>query len=147
MKQGIFFLMAAIFFLGCVRFCLADSDTYVVEGEIIFRGTGNIFVSLVTEELFGQKYEGVKKQILIVTEKESDSGRVRFSFSGVEGGIYGIRCYQDENGNGELDGGLFGPTEPWEMSFRGDRPSRWPKFENISFEVFEDVRDLAITLK
>ena len=147
MKRRCLYLMTAFFVLVSTRCSFADSKTFTVVGELVFNSTGNIFVSLVTEELFGQKYEGVQKQILIVTEKESDSGRVHFSFSGVEAGIYGIRCYQDENGNEELDGGLFGPIEPWGMSFRDDRPSRWPKYENISFEVHEDFHAVTIILK
>jgi uncharacterized protein (DUF2141 family) len=147
MKKRSLFLITVLCVLTSLPYLFADSKTYTVEGEIVFSGTGNIFVSLVTEEFFGQKYEGVRKQILIITQKESEMGQAPFSFCGVEEGTYGIRCYQDENGNGELDGGLFGPTEPWGMSFRHDRPSRWPKFENISFEVIEDVRDLTIALK
>ncbi|MBN2324044.1 MAG: DUF2141 domain-containing protein [Spirochaetes bacterium] len=144
-RRCLFPVTVCYLFWACLSF--AGTKTYTVEGEITFNGTGNIFVSLVTEELFGKKYEGVREKILVVTENESGSGRIRFSFDGVDTGVYGIRCYQDENENGELDGGLFGPTEPWGMSFRHDRPTRWPTFENISFEVIEDVRDLTIVLK
>ena len=147
MKRRSLFIMTAFFVLVSARCSFADSKTFTVEGEVVFGSTGSIFVSLVTEELFGTKYEGVRKAVLAITAKESERGRVRFSFTRIETGIYGIRCYQDENGNGVLDGGLFGPTEPWGMSFRQERPSRWPTFDNIAFEVSEDACNITIILK
>jgi len=35
-----------------------------------------------------------------------------FVFNDVKAGIYGIRCFQDQNNDGKLNIGMFGPSEP-----------------------------------
>ena len=35
-----------------------------------------------------------------------------FAFHNVPEGIYGIRCFQDNNNNGKLDKDFFSPSEP-----------------------------------
>jgi len=51
--------------------------------------------------------------IINVDTKEISTKKVSFEFKDVKKGIYWIRCFQDLNGNGKLDFGLFGPIEPW----------------------------------
>ncbi len=62
-------------------------------------------------------------------------------------GMYGIRCFLDKNGNGKLDSGLFGPTEPWGMSFKNGRPFGMPSFNDICFEVKTDKSNIFIEVK
>jgi hypothetical protein len=61
-RRCLFPVTVCYLFWACLSF--AGTKTYTVEGEITFNGTGNIFVSLVTEELFGKKYEGSEKKSL-----------------------------------------------------------------------------------
>jgi uncharacterized protein (DUF2141 family) len=68
-----------------------------------------------------------------------------FSFE-VPAGRWAISAYEDKNGNGQLDMGLFGPKEPsgfW-PAFNG-----WhkPRFEEVSFSVNADIPHADITLK
>ena len=123
---------------------ITDENTFAIKGNIIFEGTGNIHIFLVTEEIFGTPFTGIQTQVLTTGQEECNMNRVPFTFTGIRPGIYGIRCYQDVNDNGTLDRGSFGPTEPWGMSWSGGRPRKWPAFKNISFEVTTDITDVTI---
>jgi uncharacterized protein (DUF2141 family) len=70
---------------------------------------------------------------------------VRFMFTDVPGGAYAISCYQDVNGNGKLDMGLFGPVEPW--GFYGVRPVFAPVFKDEAFELNGDLTNIIIDVK
>jgi uncharacterized protein (DUF2141 family) len=147
MKNIFPLLLFMLLFILSIGNSHAQSELFTVEGEVLFSETGDIYITLVTEQLFGTPYEGARKSLITVGEEELKAGCVRFRFMGVDAGVYGIRCYQDVNGNGELDRGLFGPSEPWGMSWQQEKPSRWPKFENIAFEVKVDIRDIKILLQ
>jgi uncharacterized protein (DUF2141 family) len=71
-----------------------------------------------------------------------------FAFYNVPSGRYGIRCFQDVNGNEELDSGLFGmPKEPWGF-YRPKRPRlRGPKFKEVAFEVNANITDIQVDVK
>ena len=134
-------------------------EGFTVAGVISFPKTGNLFIEMMTAEEFekdheqhgegeqGQKQEAQFHVILEVGEKELEQKQVAFEFKNVPAGVYGIMCYQDVNGNGKLDEGTFGPKEPW-GSYRHKRPKfRGPKFEEIQFDVNEDVTDIQFEIK
>lgn len=54
-------------------------------------------------------------------------------FSGVRAGAYAISGFHDENDNGKLDIGLFGPTEGWAAS-NDARGTFGPKFADARFD-------------
>lgn len=139
----------------------AESEGFKVAGEINFKKTGDIYVTLVTKEQFEADGDGAKEQekekqgvepspfalIIPVGKEEQKSQKVSFAFEGVPAGTYGIRCFQDVHGNGELDMGTFGPKEPWGM-YRPKRPTfRGPRFKEIKFEVKEDMTDISFEVK
>ena len=94
----------------------------------------------------GQKALQESEKVL-AKEKEIAENKVRFSFQNVEKGTYGIRCFQDLNGDGKLNKGMFGPSEPWGMSWKEEKVLRWPGFDKISFEVNSDIKNLRIVLE
>jgi uncharacterized protein (DUF2141 family) len=67
------------------------------------------------------------------------SKKIAYEFLSVLGGTYGIRCFQDLNGNGKLDKGLFGPSEPWALSWTVKKRFP-PRFNDISFDLHEDKK-------
>ena len=136
-----------IFIMGFATPVFAQSETFSIEGELLFNKSGDIYISLVTEELFGTPLAGVRKFIIKIKEDEIKKNRVAFRFEDVAPGVYGLRCFQDVNGNGILDKGVFGPKEPWGMSWQGDKPARWPKFKHICFEITANITNLIIDLK
>ena len=63
-------------------------------------------------------------------------------------GRYGIKLYQDINGNGEMDTNLVGfPTEP--VGFSNDAPIRFgpPAFTDAGFDVGANGATQTITVK
>jgi uncharacterized protein (DUF2141 family) len=54
-------------------------------------------------------------------------------FSGARAGAYAISAFHDENDNGKLDLGLFGPTEGWAAS-NDARGAFGPTFADARFD-------------
>jgi len=102
---------------------------------------------LITKEEFDAERDGAFGQIITISEKEEKAKKVAFTFEYVPADTYAIQVFQDVNDNGELDMGMFGPKEPW-GNYRHKRPKfRGPKFEEMAFEVKENLSDIQITLK
>lgn len=123
-------------------------EGFTIAGEIMFKKTGNLFVELVTEEEFKGQKQSPFGLILELSREELKKRKKLFAFYNVPPGMYGIRCFQDVNGNQKLDTGLFGiPREPWGF-YRPKRPRfRGPKFKEIAFEVNMDVTDIQFIVK
>jgi uncharacterized protein (DUF2141 family) len=47
--------------------------------------------------------EGERGMILTPGPEETRNRRISFRLDGIPAGMYGIRCFQDENGNAKLD--------------------------------------------
>jgi uncharacterized protein (DUF2141 family) len=125
----------------------AQSNEFTLEGEIIFEKKGDIYVYLVTEEIFKKPFTGIQNTVIKIGKDEFEKKKVAFKFKEIPPGTYGIRCFQDVNGNGKLDKGLFGPKEPWGMSWQGNKPDKWPKFAYIAFEVKSNMTNIKIELE
>ena len=125
----------------------AESKKYAIEGKIHYSSIGNIYIYLVNEKIFEKPLTGLQTIILEANPVGKASGSVSYRFKDVKAGSYGIRCFQDTNGNSKLDRGLFGPSEPWGMSWNEERPSRWPSYEKIEFQVDADLQPVNIELK
>ena len=118
----------------------AEDTTHTIEGSIRYSGKGDIYIYLVNEDIFSTPLVGLQTIVLKVEAAESQKMIKSFRFEAVKSGIYGIRCFQDTNGNGKLDRGLFGPKEPWGMSWNAEKPSKWPRFANVSFSVYSRIK-------
>jgi uncharacterized protein (DUF2141 family) len=125
----------------------AENDKYKIEGEIVFTEKGKIYIYLVNEKIFQTPFTGLQTIILKPKEKDIARQKIAFTFHDVKKGTYGIRCFQDQNDDGKLNKGMFGPTEPWGMSWKGEKVIRWPSFDKIEFEVTSDIKNLKITLE
>lgn len=126
---------------------LAKDTIYKIEGEILFSGEGKIYIYLVNEKVFKIPLTGLKTIILEPTKKDIAKKKMAFKFSNIKDGIYGIRCFQDQNGDGKLNRGMFGPSEPWGMSWKDEKVTRWPRFDKIAFRVTSDIKHLKIKLE
>lgn len=72
--------------------------------------------------------------------------RAPFRFERVPAGTWVLRAFQDVNGNGKLDTGAFGPTEPT-GNHRAARPRfRAPRFDEMAFVVGADLTQLVVEL-
>ncbi|MCP4106403.1 MAG: DUF2141 domain-containing protein [Desulfobacteraceae bacterium] len=75
------------------------------------------------------------------------AGKASFAFTNIPQGVYCIRAFQDVNGNGKIDEGRFGPTEPW-GNYRYSRPLFGPpKFKEMAFEVNKDIDGIELKVK
>ncbi|MFQ3620322.1 MAG: DUF2141 domain-containing protein, partial [Spirochaetales bacterium] len=122
---------------------------YTVTGEVRYERSQPIYVALVRQEQFPFTNLNTPYQIFL-PKPDTSQGEKRFvfQFSGLQAGEYAIVAFQDKNGNGILDLGLFGPTEPWDMSFVTNRPRfRAPRFRDASFRVPEGNRYFILTLE
>ena len=109
--------------------------------------TGDLYVQLIIKEEFDSGKDAGFGIIVAVGPEDIKKGRAPFSFTGVPKGIYGIRCFQDVNGTGKMEKGIFGPKEPW-GTYRPARPTfHAPRFDEIAFEVNKDIKDIKIELK
>lgn len=135
----------------------AETEGFTVAGQVSFPKTGNVYLSLVTAEHCAEdededeipflEQSAVAKAILTISEDDRENGTVAFEFTNIPAGTYAIRGFQDVNGNEMLDEGAWGPKEPW-GNYRLARPRmRAPKFEEMQFEVTQDMTDLEFELK
>ncbi len=126
---------------------LAQERKFNVKGEISFPKKGAIIIQLSTKEEF-ESNKGSRFQLIIEFGPEDlKKGKTSFSFTNVPEGTYGIRCFQDLNGNRILDRGALGPEEPWGMYRPSKEAFRAPTFEEIAFKVDKDITDIAIELQ
>jgi uncharacterized protein (DUF2141 family) len=141
-------VIVSILFLALLHIPgLAQERRFNVKGEISFTKKGAIIIQLVTKEEFESNKDSQFASIIEVGPEDLKKGKTSFSFTNVPVGTYGIKCFQDLNGNKTLDRGAFGPEEPWGM-YRPSRPAfRAPTFEEIAFKVEQDITDIELELK
>ena len=87
------------------------NDSYKIDGEILFSEKGKIYIYLVDEKIFRAPLTGLKKIILEPKEEDIAKKKMAFVFIDVKAGVYGIRCFQDQNNDGKLNKGMFGPSK------------------------------------
>jgi uncharacterized protein (DUF2141 family) len=71
---------------------------------------------------------------------------VHFEFTGIQRGYYIIVGYQDMDGNGDINMGLFGPTEPYRV-YLPNYGIFGPKFSRCKFLVDRDIDTVTIVFK
>jgi len=122
--------MLIIFFMSLHLISPAQINLYSVQGKMyLSQKGGRLYIFLVDEEHFNIPFTGIDTLIIRV-----DKSEIFFCFKKVESGIYAIRCYQDLNENRKLDKGLFGPKEPYGLSWKNRK--RFPfNFNDVSFNV------------
>jgi uncharacterized protein (DUF2141 family) len=143
-KQGALLIVV----LACCTAVFAGNAawTHEVEGHCLVDREGILFVYVVDERGFASPLTGFRELSLPVGPIELTAGKVKFSLT-LPSGKFGIRCFLDLNGNGRLDRGLLGPSEPWGMSWNGLKRFGFPHFEDIVFVVDRDIRGLQIELR
>jgi uncharacterized protein (DUF2141 family) len=121
-------------------------DLFTVSGECQVTGRGLLRVFLVDQRSFSVPMSGIQAVTTQLDAAGPKTRLVAFAFI-VPQGTYGIRCFLDVNGNGGLDRGLFGPMQPWGMSWRVRRPAGFPRLADISFAVEGDVTCLLMIVE
>lgn len=78
----------------------------------------------------------------------ADAAAGAVTVPGIPPGRYAVQVFHDENGNDDLDRGLFGgPLEG--MGFSRDAPMRFgpPRFEDAAIEVPEGGAEQTLTMR
>ena len=131
-------------------FIIADSNTHTIKGTINIPKKGQIYIILITEEQYEEQkgQESKFRCLLTIGPEELKSNQISFTISNIPSGRYCLTCFQDLNGNGKLDKGLFGPVEPWAMYKppQGALLGR-PSFKDICVVVVNDISGIKIELK
>lgn len=105
-------------------------------------GTGEVSIALFDEAGFASQQPAGAQSV------PADAAELVIRFENVPAGTYGIRMYQDLDGNGMLDrGAMSRPVEPY--GFSNDAPVRFgpPMFEDIAFETEGEESAITITLR
>ena len=137
------FALSALFTAGTVW---AGGNSCSVSGKIFIRENAAVYVFLVDEESSAKPFSGIHTVTIVPDSRDIAAGYVSYRFTALRPGTYGIRCYQDTNNNSRLDKGLFGPAEPWGLSWNTNSTSGWPAFRNFCFEVLDNKKSIDITL-
>jgi len=104
----------------------------IIRFDSIKDRTHNIFIAICVQSSdFPEKLNVVKQFTLTPAQNKDLSVAVK----DLPYGKYAISVFQDMNGNGKLDKGLFGiPTEPFAFSNNFHPRLRAPKWEDCEFE-------------
>jgi hypothetical protein len=119
-----------------------DPPTYEVAGAVTnCSGEHDVHIALAGPGIFdgAEPIEG-----LIVSAADVTAGRAPFSFRAPRA-WYAIAVFEDEDGDGDLAMGLFGPKEPsgFYRAFTGFGP---PSFDKIKFELNADLAGADVEL-
>lgn len=120
---------------------IAQDDTFRIFGTVEVKAArSSIYINIVDQAHFDIPRSGIDTLVL-----EVSSTIISYEFPKIPQGIYGVRCFQDLNGNGKLDKGMFGPSEPWALSWK-EKKKFPPRFKDISFNLHEDKKiDLKLS--
>ena len=123
-----------------------DAAIVTISGELRFEKAAPVFLQLLALDASGK--ETVARSQVITLESEDVARRsVRFEFAGLAPGWYALKAFQDTNGNGKIDIGMFGPKEPW-ATYRPARPKlRPPRFEEMAFDARASVTDANLAMQ
>jgi len=144
-KTGLF--VAALMQLLILTGIINAQDTYTIKGVCKVHDEGELYVYLIDKEMFKTPMKGIKKLVYPITNTNNQLKDVSFAFHNIPNGTYAIRCFIDENGNKKLDRGIFGPREPWGMSFREKRLKGKPSFSDIKFKAENSIIKKIIIIK
>lgn len=92
--------------------------------------------------------EGWKENEAVAGDLIAAEEGAELTLTSLEPGAYGIKIYQDVDGNGELNLGMWGiPSEPY--GFSNDASARMgpPKFKKAGFELTDAGAVQTITLQ
>jgi len=133
------FCLAACFVAPIAsRHLAAANDTVSLSGQVLgSSGRYVVYVAL-------WQAEGFLKQPIQQVRIEPGAERI-FRFD-VPAGLWAISAFEDRDGNGILDMGLFGPKEPsgfW-RAFHGHHK---PRFDEVSSLIQRDTSNADIVLR
>ena len=138
------FILIFIFF-NSLSF-LFPSNSLTIKGKISnITGEFDVYIALFNQEKnWLNPKNSVKK--MIVKSNQIKNKKVFFQFTQLKPGFYAISTFEDVDSNGQLNEGLFGPTEPFGF-FKNYEPTFGaPEFKDCSFEIKKKITKIQIPL-
>ena len=121
---------------------IGQAEQYRVSGSVLVEEGDILYIYLVDKDQFSIPFTGIKE--IRIELEENNKQTIPFTFLGIPEGQYGIRVFVDTNGNEKLDRGIFGPSEPWGMSWQGEPKKGIPRFSDIAFYVDRNIEEILI---
>jgi uncharacterized protein (DUF2141 family) len=106
---------------------------------------GPLRVDVVDKNHFGDPDRPLRR-IEIAVGGNDVSIPIPIAFDNLEEGSYGVRAFIDRNGDGRLNRGPFGPTEPWALSWVNGRKRGIPRFQDIAYTVESGMTDIKMNV-
>jgi uncharacterized protein (DUF2141 family) len=132
-------LLVALFLTG---FDLEEKGVLKISLSNI-KETGKIYAAVYSE---GDNFPD-PKFLVKKTMGEVLNGKCELHFEGLPFGTYAIAVYQDVNGNGKLDKGMFGiPEEPFAFSNNFRPRFGGPSFDKCAFDFKENNQTVNIEM-
>jgi len=124
-------LFLILFLFTChLTFAQEGPNTLTIIVNNLDNSDGNLLVSMFTPEDDWLKESDYAKKIELEGENES----LEVTFEGIEPGTYAVSIIHDEDGNGKLNMGAFGPSEAYGFSNNAKGSFGPPDFEKCTFE-------------
>ncbi|MFN0215085.1 MAG: DUF2141 domain-containing protein [Saprospiraceae bacterium] len=104
-----------------------------VEFSNLQEAKGSLYVAVYNrEDAFLNVQQVYAKKIAPIGQ----TGTLKLSLANLPSGKYALSCFQDLNGNGQLDTNLLGiPTEPYGFSKNARPKLRAPKWAEAAFDL------------
>ena len=128
-------LLLAIAFLS-LSIAFAQDNTYKLTVIVVDleNSTGKVMISL----LDGNQNTVAEKETIL------NDNTCSFEFDNLTPGVYAVKYIHDENLNGKLDMGMFGPKEGYGFSNDARGSFGPPDFEDQVFNITD--KDITLTL-
>jgi uncharacterized protein (DUF2141 family) len=120
----------------------AGAATLTVKVDGVTAAGGNLMVALCDSATYsgsGKPLHGMKIP--------AKAGSMTVHFDAIAPGPYAVKVMQDVNGNGKMDIGLFGPSEPYGFSNNVRAVMSAPSFDKAKFEIHDGDNQIAITIR
>lgn len=139
--------IAAVLLLASVgAFALeTEGEKTTIAVTVLCASSGTLRVDLVDEATFVDPSRPLKRAERAIGEAELPCS-VTVVFSGLAAGRYALRAFIDQNGDERLNGGIFGPTESWALSWAAGPKRGIPRFEDIAFAAGPGVKEVSLRL-
>jgi uncharacterized protein (DUF2141 family) len=123
-----------------------EATTVSIGGEVRFEKPAPVFLKLLALDASGKEFVA-RERVIALTAEDVTRRHLRFEFADLAPGRYALQAFQDVNGNGKIDIGIFGPKEPW-ATYRLAQPRfRPPRFEEMAFDARANVTDANLVMR
>ncbi|MBU0956748.1 MAG: DUF2141 domain-containing protein [Spirochaetes bacterium] len=119
------------------------SGVYV---QLLCPEQGTLRVDLVDQANFGSPERTFLRQEIHLSNEDL-SQPIHVRFTDISPGWYALRAFIDRNEDGRLNPGLFGPSEPWALSWKASPKRGIPQFQDIAFLYTDGITTIRMELK